>query len=424
MNNINKTPKNRNHRDFLYLFFVILIITPTSIITQYISSIENEYFELPNELPELYIYCPYPINSKNYVASVIELNNLTIPSKIKYRGSLNCLLPKKGYRLEFINETSLLGMRMDDDWQLFACWLDHTRMRTKLAFDLWRSLLPSNPTAILPESTFVKLLINNEFQGLYLLAEKQDRVLFGLDAAQNNLNSSLILQASEIYFHFKDKGHWEQDYPNEEEGIYIGDQIIEVLTNFINNTNKMEFFNYNTGIYSKFDKKNLIDFYLFNTFIYHRDFWNHNYYLVRNTMPNKFFLIPWDFDNSFGQLGWFKYDANKIFNPYGRNLLFERLINNEEFMQEVNIRWAELRTDIWTDQFIFGLISEMYDQIQKVLEIDLEIWTPITVDGYISPGFPDEYFYSNNEFDMNEAIQFLYNWMEERLKFCDLYFNL
>ena len=28
------------------------------------------------------------------------------------------------------------------------------------------------------------------------------------------------------------------------------------------------------------------------------------------------------------------------------------------------------------------------------------------------------------EFDLNETVQFLYDWIEERLQFCDLYFRL
>ncbi len=424
LNKISKAPKNKNRRDFLFLFIVILIVTPTSIITQYLSSIEEESFELPNLLPEISISCPYSINSKNYVVAVVELNKCIISSKIKYRGRTNIYFAKKGYRLEFFNECSLLGMRLDDDWQLFANYFDHTRMRTKLAFDLWRSLLPSNPTAILPRSKYVKLFLNNKFQGLYLLSEKQDRRLFGLDDAQNSLNSSLILQAPGHHHHFKVIAHWAQDYPNKEDGIYITDQIIEDLTLFINNTSNMEFFNETTGIFSKFDKMNLIDFYLFNFFILHKDFWSKNYYLVRNSMPSKFFLIPWDFDGSFGQLGWKEYDSKKT-NCFGSgNVLFERLVHNKEFVQEVNIRWAELRADLWTKEYILGLITKMYTQIQKVLEIDLEMWKPITVEGYISPKWPDQYLYSNEEFDLNEKIYFLYDWIEERFDFCDSFFSL
>ncbi len=420
MKEFNKTPKNGKRRDFLLLSIFFLIITPTLVINQYNSTPEKE----TSELPEIYIRCDQAINGKNYIPAVVELNKCIFLSNIKYRGKVNVAFPKKGYRLELKGRHSLFGMRIDDDWQLFASYFDHTRMRTKLAFDLWRSLLPSNPTAILPKSKYVKLILNNEFQGLYLLSERTDRRLFGLDDSQNNLNTSLLLQVPGHHYNFEEIVHWEQEYPNEEDGIYIADQIIEDLVLFMKNTSNMEFFNETTGIFSKFDRKNLIDFYLFNFFIHHKDFWSKNYYLVRNSIPSKFFLIPWDFDGSFGKMGWQKFDSNSTVYFGGRNLLYLRLFHNKEFMQEVKIRWAELRADLWIKEYIFGLISKMYDQIQKVLEIDLEMWKPITVEGYIQPKWPDQYLYSNDEFDLNEAIQFLYDWIEERLQFCDLYFGL
>ncbi|NVM37659.1 MAG: CotH kinase family protein [Candidatus Lokiarchaeota archaeon] len=415
-----ETPKDRKRRDLLLFSTILLIITPTLVIIQYNSTPEK----VTSQLPNIYIRCNQAINSENYIPSVIELNECIFLSNIKYRGKISVTFPKKGYRLELKGRHSLLGMRIDDDWQLIANYLDHTRMRTKLAFDLWRALLPSNPTAILPESIFLKLFINNEFQGLYLLSERTDRRLFGLNDSQNNLNTSLLLQVPGHHYNFEELVHWEQDYPNEEDGIYIADQIIEDLIFFMKNTSNEEFFNVITGIFSKFDKKNLIDFYLFNFFIHHKNFWSNNYYLVRNSMPSKFFLIPWDFDGSFGQMGWKKYNSNSTVYFGGRNLLYKRLFHNKEFMQEVKTRWAELRADLWTKEYIFGIISKIYNQIQEILEIELEMWKPITVEGYISPEWPDECFYSNEEFDLNEAIQFLYNWTEERLQFCDLYFAL
>ncbi len=387
-----------------------------SFITQIISS----------KLPFLFINCEDNIDKYGYRNCSIEFFQTNpwhrrgpINSQIKFRGNL-VLDPKKGYRLQLSQNEPLFGMRDDDDWQLFASYLDHTRMRTKLAFDLWRSLLPSNPTAILPKSKYVALYINHEFQGLYLLSEKQDRRLFILDDAQNNLNSSLILQTRSGYENFRDMGVWEQDYPNIEDGINISYQIMENLIHFINNTSDTEFFNENTGIFSKFDKMNLIDFYLFNFFILHKDFWNKNYYLVRNSMPSKFFLIPWDFDGSFGQFGWLKYEPNST--VYFRNLLLQRLLNNKEFMRDLKIRWVELRADLWTKEYIFGIINKMYNQIQDVLEIDLEMWKPITVEGYVE--WELRLRYSNEEFDLDEAIQFLFDWIEERLDFCDEYFRL
>jgi len=155
-----------------------------------------------------------------------------LKAKIKIRGGKSgvSIYPKKGYRIELSEIKSLLGMREDDDWILFAMYLDFPRMRIKLAMDLWNSLRPIDPTAILPDSKYVRVYVNGEFHGLYLLAERNDRRLFGLDDAQYNINSSLIFQSKRrFYFNNYQKDHLEQDWPNIDEGIYIIDEIMNDL---------------------------------------------------------------------------------------------------------------------------------------------------------------------------------------------------
>ena len=120
---------------------------------------------------------------------------------------------------------------------------------------------------------------------------------------------------------------------------------------FVNNASDEEFFDSKTGIYTIFDKSNLIDFYIYNFYILHKDFWYKNYFIVRNTYPNKFYFIPWDFDNSFGQLGWtfLDSDVNPEASIRSQHELFNRLLNNEEFMKDCKNRWFTIREKLWTD---------------------------------------------------------------------------
>ena len=128
-------------------------------------------------------------------------------------------------------------MRKDDDWLLFAMFLDIPHMRVKLSFDLWRSLEPTNPTAILPKSKYISLYINGQFQGVYLLAEKNDRRLFGLNSPQYSENSSLIFQAGSHRKNFLEYSpdDWEQDWPNKDDGYDISGKILYDLISFIRN---------------------------------------------------------------------------------------------------------------------------------------------------------------------------------------------
>jgi hypothetical protein len=329
-------------------------------------------------------------------------------AKIKIRGETTATYPKKGYRLELLKGESLLGMRDDDDWQLFASYYDYTRIKFKLAFNLYRSIISLNPTAILPDSRYALLYFNGVFQGLYLLAEKDDRKLFGLNEdLLNNTNDSLIFQAKfPSNFSIYEPDKWVQDWPNEDEGYYIMDEIMTDLITFVNSTSDGDFFNESTGIYMKFYKINLIDFFLFNYFLLHKDFWNKNYLIIRNRNPSNFSLIPWDFDLSFGQNA-----SDPLLDPTEdpeieicqNNLLFDRLLSNESFRSNCSERWKILRTQIWTNQSFSDMITSIYEESKDYIQLDLNLW--------------------NQQGNPNDYIEDLRQWISDRLYYCDQRFE-
>ncbi len=389
-------------------------------------------FGFHSRLPSVYIIYDGTIKRSTYINCTFELYqsfpyyecNL-IDSKIKYRGRSNWNKAKSGYRLELSKKRALLGMRDDDDWALFAMLNDFTRMRIKLAFDLWRSLSSTNPTAILPDSRYVNLFLNNEYKGLYLLAEKEDKKLFGLNDSQDNINSSLIFN-TEPYANYNNysKDDWKQEWPDLEV-IDLRPEILPDLIDFINNSADVDFFDPENGIYSKFDKLNLIDFFIFNFFILHHDFWNFNYFIVRDTYPSKLYLVPWDYDDSFGQRGWYIYNFadTSIYYIERTNKLYCRLLNNMEFMQDCSQRWKELREDLWTENFILTLLSRNHKTIKDVLYTEMYEfpWKPITVDE--DEVDIDWVFESTEEFDLDKYINLLYEFIPKRLEVVDSYFN-
>lgn len=415
----NKPIKSRQKKEFYTFSTLASIIVSTIFIYTYIQNSPINSSELPiikimteqNPNYESYINCSFQLSIND------EEEFEPLKSKIRIRGSgtgWNAFSPKKGYRIKLSSDKSLLGMRKDDDWLLIGMYSDYPRMRIKMAFDTWRSLQSTNPTAILPKSEYVLLYLNGEFQGLYLLTEKNDRELFFLDEAQNNVHSSLIFQTKfNTDLKQYDNEAWEQDWPNDYEGIYIMEEILINLTSFIHNSKDDEFFHTETGVYSKFDKQNLIDNFLYNFFIQHKDFWDKNYFLIRNSYPNKFYFIPWDFDECFGQFAWKKYDADdnfiaEISEICSNNELYNRLLGNSNFLEDCRIRWFQLREFLWTDEYFSNMITTLYEEIKDVLELDTDLW---------NPGKHDE----NWNCEVYKYIEHLNQWILERLEFCDAY---
>ncbi len=204
--------------------------------------------------------------------------------------------------------------------------------------------------------------------------------------------------------------HLIQDWPNEDDDIFIMDEIMTELFYFVNNTPNDIFFDSDNGIYTKFVKINLIDFYLFNFFILHKDFWYNNYFIIRNSYPNKFFLCPWDFDDSFGHTGPVEFNASVNPEPEIREMseLYNRLLDNTEFRSDCKKRWNELRETLWTEEFILSTLTEIYSEIEHILELELLMWNPDIIE---------------DDFDLNNYVSHLFQWILDRLIFTDLYFN-
>lgn len=76
-------------------------------------------------------------------------------------------MPKKSYKVEFIQKQSLLGMPKDRDWALIANYADKTLIRNFIAYNLSSKL----GTFYTPRCEFAELYVNAEYLGVYLLTE-------------------------------------------------------------------------------------------------------------------------------------------------------------------------------------------------------------------------------------------------------------
>lgn len=89
---------------------------------------------------------------------------------IKGRGNSTWEYEKKPYNLLLKEDADLLGMGAAKQWILLANAGDSSQMRNKLAYDLAREL----GMAYAPECQWVDLYVNGEYEGLYLLSERNE----------------------------------------------------------------------------------------------------------------------------------------------------------------------------------------------------------------------------------------------------------
>ena len=115
-----------------------------------------------------YVKTTVSVNAGN---SFYDINNASC--KVKVRGNGTASYIKKPYRLKFDQEQRMLGLNNNleaKSWVLLAEW-NGWFLKNFAAFDLAKQIL--NKQYYSSDYCFVILTINNEYQGMYMLAEQQ-----------------------------------------------------------------------------------------------------------------------------------------------------------------------------------------------------------------------------------------------------------
>jgi len=96
-------------------------------------------------------------------------------------------MPKKSYKIEFVDRQSILGMPRDRDWALISNYADKTLMKNYLMYHLSAKL----GVFYAPRCEFAELFINKEYLGVYLLTETIKISKNRIDIPQND-NSYIV----------------------------------------------------------------------------------------------------------------------------------------------------------------------------------------------------------------------------------------
>lgn len=320
---------------------------------------------------------------------------------IEFRGATSQAFPKKSFSLELVKaddpqdelKIKLLNLRKDGDWILDASYRDTTFVRNLVSHDIYRTIMPFAHTNAngkeKGQSTIagqlVEVILNEAYHGVYVLEEKIDRKLLGLkkikpptDASGNDLwqqvdfsvakNGSVLYKASsndaDLYdYQPSDLHHdFEQKYPKLTDVAHW--QPLEELADFINNASDSDFIN---DIDNRVNIDSAVDYWILTLLSANKDTLKKNYYLARNEF-DPFFIVPWDYDATFGIL-WngSKYSRSTWWDP-NKNKLISRLsqLTATGFNSKVKVRWNALRDSTLTETALIARFQSYIDQLQPV----------------------------------------------------------
>lgn len=385
-----------------------------------------------------------------------QRNNLTDPFNnysgkigIEIRGSSSQMFPKKQYGIELRDalgngiSAPLLGMPPEEDWVLFAPYNDKSLMRDVLAYKLARDL-----GTYAPRTRYCEVVINNQYQGVYVLIEKvkrdNNRVdISKLEATENtgdDLTGGYIIKLDKQTGN--DNAGWTSSYPppgrSGNQSIYFiydypdaskitsqqRNYIQQYMANFEGTLYGLSFTDPVQGYTKYIDVASFIDFFIVNEVSKNVDGYRLSTYLHKDkdSEGGKLNMGPvWDFNLGFGNAnyctqgnpeGWVT-GFNSVC-PQDFWLIpfwWSRLYQDKGYRSQLAARWTELRADQYSTPKILTYIDSVYAVLyaesayrnfQKWPVLGQYVWPNY----YIGSTFQDE-------------VNWLKTWVTNRLAWLD-----
>ena len=382
-----------------------------------------------SEMPLITITTDGPIVNSPAVHGIINVADanghvITMHAGFKIRGTSSQQYDKKSYRVELwadetgtvMADTTFLGLRSDDDWNLEAMWAQPLRLRDKVANELWMEMYQLPYAANEPDAKpgirmeYADVFINDEYQGVYVLTERMDRKQLALRKYNGELRGLLYkgngpgaptFESLPLYDNTQDTwDNYEWVYPNESDTAINWNHLYS-FTNFVMNASNNVFYSQYSA---QFDKANAIDYYLFINALMGMDNMGRNLFLARYKKTSTYMYLPWDLDAIWG----LDTDGNWTYNTAGlmSNGFYDRLTqdcNDNGFAASAKTRYNALRSGILTKEHIMELVQNQYDALVEsgAYEREHEAWPEFTVNEnqltYMSDWLDDRFSYLDDE---------------------------
>ena len=221
---------------------------------------------------------------------------------IRIRGNSSREAYKKSFKLSFDTFVehgeffSLRKMNLNGDHN------DPTMIRSKLCWDLYKKM-----NMISPRAAHAELYINDKYYGLYISTEHIDKKFLRKNFSDYKGNLWKCYNSAGLEYLGDDPDQYKFINSHGKRAYELkgndGDDDYTLLANFINTINNTPDSLFYESLLKAISIEDLLKYYAFDILTGNwDDYWygSNNYYLYFNPKENKFRLIPYDYDNTFG----------------------------------------------------------------------------------------------------------------------------
>lgn len=367
---------------------------------------------------------------------------------IELRGSTsNFLSDKKPYSVEIRDEAGedlnfpLLGMPPESDWAFIAPFNDKSLIREALIYNLAREIMPWAPRC-----RFVELVLDGEYQGIYMVTEKikrgKNRVniakLKANDLSGDSLTGGYILKLDKEagapnegwispFPHVPGAWQitlWQIEYPKFGNVQPAQKNYIQQwITEFEAVMQSPEFADPENGYPKYLNVRSFLDFTLLNEMAKCVDAYRIStfFWKDRNDRDPHLHAGPiWDFNIAFGNAdyctahntsGWIiDFNQHCPGDAWIVQFWWQKMWEDSAYRAQLKARWQELRAGPLSNTNIFHKLDSLVQTLQAAQVRNFERW-PILYD-WVWPNV-----FCCGSYDQHVA--FLRNWLQARLFWMD-----
>lgn len=326
---------------------------------------------------------------------------------IELRGSSSIGYPQKPWLFETRDAAGqnlsypVLGLPKEKDWILLSNYNDKSLMRNILGYQLFEKLGNYAPRAKL-----VDVILNNEYQGIYVLTEKikQDSSRVNIaklrkeDIAGEELSGGYIFKID----YWNSSNSWQSpyspiNYPYYKINFVYHDPDWDELTNqqksyistYVTSFEKVlysaNFKDVNQGYPKYIDVESFIDYFLVSEISRNNDGYKKSQYFHKDKNGKIVAGPVWDFDWAWKNInqcfifkatdgsGW-SYKVNDC-NPDVKSPdWMVRLFTDEKFKNEVNCRYFEARANQMSNKAVFAMMDSLYNVVKNAQVKHFQKW--------------------------------------------------
>jgi hypothetical protein len=280
--------------------------------------------------------------------------------RMRIRGGASRVNAQKNYKIELDDGARWLGQK---EINLNKHMWDLTRMRNKLAFDLFQTV----PHFTSLRTRYVQMFVNGEDYGLYTWIEEPDKRFLeshGLDP-DGQLYKPTV-------FYFKEIDPAIAEVPELMELIIDpkanedNDKLLRMLVALHDNATPI-----GEIVDRYFQRDNLVTWLAVNILLNNIDTLTQNFYLYSPSSCEGWYILPWDYDGAWGFYGQLTEDYRERWQSGLTNWwpshLFRRVFRDPQLVQAIDDKVHELSQTVLTDNAAAARMAAYHDLVEPFI---------------------------------------------------------